>query len=78
VWSRCHRSLYAKTKIGKALGVLGVADEDLLVVTVSGKVIRIQTNQVRATGRATQGVRLINLDNKDRVSSVAKAREESE
>ena len=65
-------------KIGNALGVLGVGDEDLLVVTVSGKVIRMQTKQVRASGRATQGVRLINLDDKDRVSSVAKAREANE
>jgi len=65
-------------KIGNALGVLGVSEEDLLVVTVSGKVIRIQTKQVRASGRATQGVRLINLDEKDRVSSVAKAREANE
>jgi DNA gyrase subunit A len=65
-------------KIGNAMGVLGIADEDLLVVTVSGKVIRFQTKQVRASGRATQGVRLINLDEKDRVSSVAKADEETE
>jgi DNA gyrase subunit A len=65
-------------KIGNAMGVLGIADEDLLVVTVSGKVIRFQTKQVRASGRATQGVRLINLDEKDRVSSVAKADEENE
>jgi len=71
-------NLKVTSKIGPGIAALGVADEDLLVVTVSGKVIRIQTNQVRATGRATQGVRLINLENKDRVSSVAKAREESE
>jgi len=71
-------NLKVMPKIGPAINVLGVADEDLLVVTVSGKVIRIQTRQVRASGRATQGVRLINLEEKDRVSSVAKAREESE
>jgi DNA gyrase/topoisomerase IV subunit A len=40
-----------------------------------GKVIRIQTKQVRAVGRATQGVRLINLENGDKVCSVAKAEE---
>ena len=64
-------------KIGNAMGILGIAAEDLLIVTVSGKVIRFKTSQVRASGRATQGVRLINLDEKDRVCSVAKA-EESE
>jgi DNA gyrase subunit A len=71
-------NLKVTPKIGNAMGVLGIADEDLLVVTVSGKVIRFQTKQVRASGRATQGVRLINLDEKDRVSSVAKADEENE
>ncbi|HUU38649.1 MAG TPA: DNA gyrase subunit A [Candidatus Desulfaltia sp.] len=62
-------------KIGPAVAVLGVAEDDLLIVTESGKVIRIQTKQVRATGRATQGVRLINLENGDRICSVAKASE---
>jgi DNA gyrase subunit A len=62
-------------KIGNAMGILGVAGEDLLIVTVSGKVIRFKTSQVRASGRATQGVRLINLEEKDRVCSVAKAAE---
>ncbi len=62
-------------KVGHALGILGVGEEDLLVVTVSGKVIRIKTTQVRPLGRATQGVRLINLEESDRVCSVAKAEE---
>jgi DNA gyrase subunit A len=62
-------------KIGPAVAVLGVAEDDLLIVTNSGKVIRIQTKQVRASGRATQGVRLINLENSDRICSVAKASE---
>jgi DNA gyrase subunit A len=62
-------------KIGNAMGILSISEEDLLVVTVAGKVIRINTKQVRASGRATQGVRLIHLEDKDRVSSVAKARE---
>jgi DNA gyrase subunit A len=62
-------------KIGPAVAVLGVAENDLLIVTASGKVIRIQTKQVRASGRATQGVRLIHLEDKDKVCSVAKASE---
>ena len=65
-------------KIGNALEVLGIAEEDLLIVTESGKVIRINTKQVRASGRVTQGVRIIQLEEKDRVCSVAKARENSE
>jgi DNA gyrase subunit A len=62
-------------KVGPAVAVLGVAEDDLLIVTVSGKVIRIKTKQVRASGRATQGVRLINLENGDKICSVAKASE---
>jgi DNA gyrase subunit A len=62
-------------KIGPALAALGVAEENLLIVTLTGKVIRITTKQVRASGRATQGVRLINLDQGDKVCSLAKAEE---
>jgi DNA gyrase subunit A len=68
-------NLKVTPKIGPAVAVLGVAEDDLLIVTLSGKVIRIQTNQVRAVGRATQGVRLINLENGDKICSVAKAEE---
>ena len=70
-------NLKVMPKIGHAVAVLAVAEEDLLIVTVSGKVIRIKTKQVRASGRATQGVRLIHLEESDRICSVAKA-EESE
>jgi DNA gyrase subunit A len=62
-------------KIGHALGMVGINEEDLLVITVEGKVIGIPTTQVRSSGRATQGVRIINLDDKDRVCSIAKVRE---
>jgi len=68
-------NLKVTPKIGNALSILGLAEEDILVVTVSGKVIRFKTSQIRPSGRATQGVRLINLDDKDRVCSVALARE---
>jgi DNA gyrase/topoisomerase IV subunit A len=51
-------NLKVTPKIGPAVAVLGVAEHDILIVTVSGKVIRIQAKQVRAVGRATQGVRL--------------------
>jgi DNA gyrase subunit A len=68
-------NLKITSKIGRAVAVLGVAENDLLIVTATGKVIRIQTKQVRASGRATQGVRLIHLEDKDKVCSVAKASE---
>ena len=62
-------------KIGNALGMVGINEEDLLVITVEGKVIGIPTDKVRPHSRATQGVRIINLDDKDRVCSIAKVRE---
>jgi DNA gyrase subunit A len=62
-------------KIGHALGMVGLNEEDLLVITVEGKVIGIPTTQVRSSGRATQGVRIIKLEDKDRACSIAKVRE---
>lgn len=49
---------------------------DLLIATESGKMIRLVTKEVPILGRDTQGVRLIRLDNKDRVTSVALLEEE--
>ena len=46
-------------------------DEDLLVVTKAGVIIRISLTQVRVIARATQGVRLIRLGEKELVSSIA-------
>jgi DNA gyrase subunit A len=68
-------NLKVTPKIGKAVAVLGVGEVDLLVVTVSGKAIRIKTEQIRSTGRATQGVRLINLEENDAICGVAVAGE---
>ena len=44
-------------KIGNALSIVGIAEEELLIITVEGKVIRIKTTQFRSLSRATQGVR---------------------
>jgi DNA gyrase subunit A len=46
-------------------------DEDLLVVTKAGVIIRISLTQVRVIARATQGVRLIRLGDREAVSSIA-------
>ena len=68
-------NMKVNAKIGSALGVVGISEEELLLVTLEGKVIRIKTKNIRPSGRATQGVRLINLEGKDRVCSIAKVRE---
>jgi DNA gyrase subunit A len=58
---------------GKVVGVAYVQDDDeLLVITQQGMIIRMPTNDVRAIGRATQGVRLIEVEGDDRVVSVAR------
>jgi DNA gyrase subunit A len=42
---------------------------DVLVMTANGKLIRVRSQDIRAVGRATQGVRLINLDEDDKVTA---------
>jgi len=65
-------------KIGQAMGMVGIGEGEVLLVTKAGKVIRIKSHEVRTSGRSTQGVRLINLDEKDRVSSLVKVAQEEE
>jgi len=65
-------------KIGVAMGMVGIGEGEVLLVTEAGKVIRIKSHEVRTSGRSTQGVRLINLEEKDRVSSLVKVAEEEE
>jgi DNA gyrase subunit A len=61
---------------GKVVGVAYVQDGDeLLLITQQGMILRMQTNDVRAIGRATQGVRLIDIEGDDRVVSIAKLAE---
>ena len=68
-------NLKVNKKIGKAIGMVGISEEEMLMITELGKVIRIKTGQVRPLGRATQGVRIINLEKGDKVVSIAKVRE---
>lgn len=65
-------TLKTTEKIGKLVTVRAVeGDEDLMVITVGGIVIRTPLNQVRVAGRNTQGVKIINLEPRQRVSSIA-------
>jgi len=68
-------NLRVNSRIGKAIGMVGISDEELILITKIGKVIRIKTEQVRPSGRATQGVKIINLAKGDKVVSIAKVRE---
>jgi DNA gyrase subunit A len=69
-------NLRTTPKVGHALAMVGLDQEDLLVITTAGKVIGIKSTDVRPLGRATQGVRIINLENGDTVCSVAKVPED--
>lgn len=53
-------------------------DEDLMIITDSGIIIRISLEQVSKTGRVAQGVRLINLKDDQKVSTVALIQKEEE
>ena len=60
-------------KTGKMVTIKEVVDSDeLMIITQQGQVIRLPLSGVRVMGRATQGVRLINLDEGDRVVDVAR------
>jgi DNA gyrase subunit A len=66
-------------KNGPVVGIKSVTDADqLLLITQSGMLIRIKVKDIRETGRAVQGVRLIDLDEGDRVVAVAKLAETDE
>jgi DNA gyrase subunit A len=58
---------------GQVVGVAYVQEGDeLLLITQQGMILRMQTGDVRAIGRATQGVKLIDIEGDDKVVSVAK------
>ena len=64
---------------GPVVGVLQVTDEDdFMIITDRGKIIRLRVKDISVIGRNTQGVRLINLEDQEKVVSVARsaAREE--
>jgi DNA gyrase subunit A len=66
-------------RTGNVVGMRHVAgDEDLLLVTANGMLIRTRAAEVRQSGRATQGVKLIDLEEGDRVAGIARLAERDE
>jgi len=64
---------------GKVVRVLAVADDDeIMIITANGMMLRTDLTHVREIGRATQGVRLIRLDENDKVVAVAKLAKEDD
>ena len=68
------KTLNVTEKTGRLVSIKSVTDEnDLMIINKSGTLIRLNVSEVRITGRATQGVRLINLAKKnDTIASVCK------
>ncbi len=68
-------NLKTSSKIGCAVGVKMVTDKDeLMIITESGTIMRIAAKGIRASGRSTQGVKIIALKTaKDQVSAIALA-----
>ena len=65
-------TLKATEKVGKLVAVRAVnLDDDLMVITNAGIVIRTPLSQVRVASRNTQGVKIMNLEGRQRVSSIA-------
>jgi DNA gyrase subunit A len=66
-------------KTGRVIGVQQVTEEDqLMLVTTNGKIIRLRIKDIRVIGRNTQGVRLIDLEEGERVVSLARVVEKED
>ncbi len=70
------RNIQTGNRNGAVVGVVQVTDDDeLMLITQQGKVLRMAARDMRTVGRATQGVRLIDIDDDDRAVSIAKLAE---
>ena len=76
---KCVKPKNITEKTGKLVTIKSVTDEnDLMIINKSGITIRLKVADVRIMGRATQGVRLINLEKRnDQIGSVCKVMTES-
>jgi DNA gyrase subunit A len=73
------KTLNITPKTGRLVGFLAVDEtDDLFITCVSGVTIRTSIKNIRAAGRATQGVKLINIDEGDEIAAVAKIAEQEE
>ena len=66
-------------KTGQVVGAAAVADDDeLMLMTTGGQSIRIRVSDVRETGRNAQGVKLVTLNEEEKLQDIAPVRESSE
>ena len=73
------KTLNITEKTGQLVSINSVTDtDDLMIINKSGLTIRMQVADLRVMGRATQGVRLINIKGKDSIAAVTKVLREDE
>jgi DNA gyrase subunit A len=71
------KTISVTEKTGKLVGILDVGDkEDLMITCVSGVTIRTGISSISEQGRATQGVKLIRLDEEDQIAAITNLNEE--
>ena len=72
-------TMKATDRTGRVIGVQQVTDDDnLMLVTSIGKIIRLRVADIRVIGRNTQGVRLIDIEESERVVSLARLAEQED
>jgi DNA gyrase subunit A len=72
-------NLKSTDRNGPVVAVLQVAEEsDVMIITEYGKVIRVHGNEIREAGRSTQGVRLLRLEDEDKIAAAASIQEDEE
>ncbi|HUD98575.1 MAG TPA: DNA gyrase subunit A [Bryobacteraceae bacterium] len=65
-------NMKTSTRNGKVVAILSVReDTDLMIVTKNGKIIRLESAEIRQAGRSTQGVRLVRMEDDDQVAAAS-------
>ncbi len=73
------KTINVTDKTGPLVGILGVTEkEDLMITCKSGVTIRMPVNGISEQGRATQGVKLIRLDEGDEIAAITQMDESVE
>ncbi len=71
------KTINVTEKTGGLIGLLGVEiTDDLMITCESGVTIRMKVSAIREAGRATQGVKLINIDEGDKIAAIARIAEQ--
>ena len=73
------KTLNITEKTGKVVAIKNVTDEnDLMIINRSGLTIRMEVAAIKVAGRATQGVRLINIKEGDAIAAVSLVEKQEE